>query len=403
MDKIGKEFLKSEEGRKWFIEKTLKAVPKDKNWQQFHTPYDEICEKMISKATKPLEDKNILVLFNVEFLEVLIHKFDIPSKNITFLTDCKLEYEIATKIYRVDANVIENNDINSIQKELKKLKIFDLCFTNPPYLGATHTKIISEVLTICNEIVVVHPAIWLLDNKHIVSSYFTKYREIIKKYSEEAYIFDGNSVFNIVGPCSPFTIFKINKKYNGKIKVNYFDEQHYEVDSIYDITVFGQDWFHIVKPLVEKMKKYDNIWEWNQRGKKINKIPKNKFYFQCRALVPGTAGNDVHNCLIQLNSSHERYIKTYDTLGGRVIIFYFETENEVHNFIEYLKTDFVRFCISIYKIRQDFDNGELKLVPIMDFTKKWTDKDLYKYFSIPQETVDYITNIFPEDLYELRK
>lgn len=287
------------------------------------------------------------------------------------------------------------------------MKKFDLCFSNPPYMGTLDAKIISVILPMCTEIVAVHPAAWLLDNKKLERSYFYKYRNKLKDCFESAYIFDGNSAFNIMGPCSPFVIFKINKNHTGKISINYFDEQHFEVDSIYDVTIYGDSWIPIVQPFVEIMKTHPNIYDHPQRIKKKSLAPTDKYYFQCRSLIPGTAGNDVWDCLIQLNSENERYKVTYDQLENENsknrLKYYFDTELEVDNFINYLKTDFVRFGINIYKINQNLHSGVLRLAPWLDFTQEWTDEKLYERFNIPQETIDYITNFFPDDIYGLRK
>ena len=72
LNKEHKEFLKTEVGRKFHIKTALDVTTKSENWQTFHTPYN-LCEYMISKTD--VLDKIILVLFNIEFLEVLIHKF----------------------------------------------------------------------------------------------------------------------------------------------------------------------------------------------------------------------------------------------------------------------------------------------------------------------------------------
>jgi len=408
LSKEHRNLLRTEIGRKFLIDKTLEAVPKDKNWQNFHTPYD-LCEKMISKTD--VSNKSILVLFNIEFIETLIYKFGVSSKSILFIADCRIESEMAAKIYKVDNIIV--NDIDELQEVLKGMKKFDLCFSNPPYTGSSDVDIIKSILPICTEIIVVHPAAWLLDNKCLKKSYFTKYREEIKNYCESAYIFDGNAAFNITGPCSPFTIFKINKGHNKKISVNYFDEQQFDVDSVYDITVFGNDWISIVKPFFNVINDYlnnnNNIWDWEHRI--IKTIHENKYYCQFRSQEPGSPdksgrymyGKDFYS-IIQKNTLSERYKINYDDidLTDKRIKFWFNTEIERNNFIEYLKTNFVRFCISIFKTNENLHRRELCLIPVMDFAQEWTDEKLYEFFNIPQETIDYITNFFPDDIYGLR-
>lgn len=404
LDESLKWFLKQKIGREFRIEKILEATPKEKNLQSFHTPYD-LCEKMISKTD--VKGKSILVLFNIEFVKVLIEKFGVHSSNITFLADCRLESEMTTKTFHVNNIVVHN--IEDIQEALKNMgKTFDLCFSNPPYgksIEHTHLTILLEILPVCKEIIYIHSASWLMDNKNSSKSVFTKCKEKIKEYYKEADIFDGNKKFKIVGPCCPFVISVLDKNHKlNKSKVNYFGEE-YEADTINDITIFGNNWKRLIKPFVDILLKHPNIWNHPRRISTTlaKKPPKNKFYFQCRSQVPGTSGADVYDCLIQLRSENKRYMVDYNDLTGQSRIkFYFDSETELINFIEFLKTDFVRFCINIYKNNENFHGGELKLVPWMDFTQSWTDEKLYKFFNIPQETIDYITNFFPDDIYGLR-
>jgi len=338
------------------------------------------------------------VLFNVEFLEVLIFEFGVPSINITFLADCRLESEMATKIYRVN-NIVVNN-IKDIHEVLKTMdKHFDLCFSNPPYNKGIYCKIVSHIVPVCTEVIVIHLGAWILDNKNLERSFFTKYKNEIKNVLEEVDIIDGNKIFNIIGACTPYSIIHINKNYSGNIKVNYFDKS-FEVSDIEDITIFTSDWKPKVKPFIDIVKKEQNIWEWNHRIRKNR--PKDKIYVQLRDMVPGTSGNDIWDCLIQLNSNYEKYIIDFECPKRYSTEFWFDSMDEAINFIDYLKTDFVRFCISILKHNQNFYTGELLLVPVVDFSKSWNDEKLYKHFSIPKETIDYITSFIP-DYFNLRK
>ena len=79
-----------------------------------------------------------------------------------------------------------------------------------------------------------------------------------------------------------------------------------------------------------------------------------------------------------------------------------ESEKELNNFISYLKTDFARFCLSVYKNTNTGGYGEMSLIPWMDFAEEWDDKKLYKKFHINKETQAYITNFLP-DYYGIRQ
>ena len=88
--------------------------------------------------------------------------------------------------------------------------------------------------------------------------------------------------------------------------------------------------------------------------------------------------------------------------GGPTPTFEFNTEEKQINFIDYLKTDFARFCLSFLKIGQHLENGEMSIVPWLDFTQKWDDEKLFKYFNINEETQKYIREFLP-DYHGVRK
>ena len=72
------------------------------------------------------------------------------------------------------------------------------------------------------------------------------------------------------------------------------------------------------------------------------------------------------------------------------MFFTFKSEIEGNNFIEYLKTNFVRFCLSILKNNSQLDRGELSMIPWLDFSKRWTDEELIKEFELEDEEVIFI-------------
>ena len=76
--------------------------------------------------------------------------------------------------------------------------------------------------------------------------------------------------------------------------------------------------------------------------------------------------------------------------------FGFDTLDECNNFVSYLKSNFARFCVSIYKTAQTFHGGELEIVPYLDFTQEWTDEKLYKEFNLTQEEINFINTHIPK-------
>ena len=63
------------------------------------------------------------------------------------------------------------------------------------------------------------------------------------------------------------------------------------------------------------------------------------------------------------------------------------------NLISYLKTKFARFCLGIAKTSQHATSKTYRFVPVQDFSKSWTDIDLYAKYNLSQEEIDFIESM----------
>tara|TARA_Y100000768_G_scaffold315361_1_gene250301 strand:+ start:1575 stop:3053 length:1479 start_codon:yes stop_codon:yes gene_type:complete len=79
--------------------------------------------------------------------------------------------------------------------------------------------------------------------------------------------------------------------------------------------------------------------------------------------------------------------ETYLVLGP------LNSKKECDNLISFLNTKFFHFCITIKKNTQHATRNAYELVPLMDFSNPWTDKDLFKYFDIDKKEIDYIDRL----------
>lgn len=77
------------------------------------------------------------------------------------------------------------------------------------------------------------------------------------------------------------------------------------------------------------------------------------------------------------------------------------TEETANNLAFYLKTKFVRFMHSLAKTSQDATSKTWRFVPLQDFSKPWTDEELYKKYNLTDDEIDFIENtIKPMDIGE---
>ena len=69
------------------------------------------------------------------------------------------------------------------------------------------------------------------------------------------------------------------------------------------------------------------------------------------------------------------------------------SKEEAKNLISYIKTRFFRFMISLIKNTQNISRGVYAFVPIQDFSKPWTDEELYKKYDLTKEEIDFIESM----------
>ena len=68
----------------------------------------------------------------------------------------------------------------------------------------------------------------------------------------------------------------------------------------------------------------------------------------------------------------------------------FELESEMLNAYSYIQTKFFHFMLSIKKNTQDASKRVYEGIPMQDFSKPWTDAELYEKYGLTQEEINYI-------------
>ncbi len=71
----------------------------------------------------------------------------------------------------------------------------------------------------------------------------------------------------------------------------------------------------------------------------------------------------------------------------------FEDKNTVKNAYTYTQTKFFHFLLGLAKITQDATNRVYQFVPMQDFSKPWTDEELYAKYNLTQEEIDFIESM----------
>lgn len=70
----------------------------------------------------------------------------------------------------------------------------------------------------------------------------------------------------------------------------------------------------------------------------------------------------------------------------------FATKEETKNCLSYWKTKFFRALVGVVKNTQHCTKDVYQYVPLQDFSKPWTDKELYEKYGLNQKEIDFIEN-----------
>lgn len=69
------------------------------------------------------------------------------------------------------------------------------------------------------------------------------------------------------------------------------------------------------------------------------------------------------------------------------------SEEECENVISYISTKFFRFMVLLKKTTQNAPKGVYSLVPQQDFSKPWTDAELYEKYGLNDEEIAFIESM----------
>jgi hypothetical protein len=271
---------------------------------------------------------------------------------------------------------------------------FDVVIGNPPYNQMIDMLFLQKSYKISDKILYVHPSTWLLDEKGKQKK-FNETKELIKDSLESIELFNGNKIFGVqlFVPCV-FTYVNKMKKTNGIICLDKINNKNITYNSIYDINKFSN--LDIYKSLKEKIQK---ISKDNNLHTRLLNDTGNNFYVnlsQIRGHVDLSSDtimlkSDFYTlCTKDLTPTNSPRIQREKTQAS------FQTIEEANNFINYVKTNFVRFCLSINKNNQNLYCGEMLLIPWLDFSIKWSDDLLNNKFELNENEIDFINRVIPK-------
>lgn len=366
----------------------------------------------------------------------------------TFLGNEKSHSDTLTKIMRNGDYVSEEdgtlnkddfekeflNMIEFIKNDSGKSKI--VAVGNPPYqesdggFGKSAKNIyhyFTEALIkndSIDEFVLVIPARWFVGGKGLKS--FREHMMKTDHLKNLKYFNKANSVFPSVDINGGICFVNYDKTFKGKTK--FADEQHnVSVDfSEFDVISDDPNGLSIIRKV---LKKWDGkfvgeiAWARKAYGISTNYFKNNKSLNEKhKKAVPCLSGGEVRLYIHDKDITKNRdsiplwKVSVPKVAGGSKgkrrstvpankilllepgmvttetynIISTFKTKKAAKNFQDYLKTDFARYMIGLRKITQDVPADRWNWVPFMDTSRKWTDEELFEYFSLSKKEIKHL-------------
>ena len=335
------------------------------------------------KEVEPDMDKRYKHIMNN-----MIYVCDINPKNM-FIYNNLFDPNHSVKMNKYCVSFLDT-EFDTYMKDEWKVEKFDIVVGNPPYTQMIDLDFINKSYSVSDKVLFVHPSTWLLDEKNKQKK-FSKTKDLIKNDLSSIKLFNGNKLFGITlfVPCV-ITYIEKNKKFKKITCVDKINHVELLYDNIYDINKFSDFNYLELKNKV-KSKSTDNLL--NHKN-----LDCGLFYINM---------SQIRGNVILKDSDYSKMLQDdfytlipRDTIVSNTknkhMFFSFNNIDSANNFLIYLKTNFCRFCLSMYKNNSQLDRGELEIIPWLDFNEEWTDEKLYKYFDLTQDEIDFINKHIPK-------
>lgn len=418
------------------------------NWQDQKTPLD-ICEKMVGMV--PNGDLTWVVLFSLEFLEILVDRLGVLSENILFVADCTQESKAAEQMYGVKSCLFTKemyiNDRNKLDKFITMVKerYMKMEFTklavigNPPYQmmnnvntatkrdgGGDGAKPIYHLfIEACIDhlspdyLSMIVPSRWMAGGQGL-----DKFRERMMNDRRMRIIKDFKGTFDVfpsVQIAGGVNYFLWDKEYDGPCDFNGVCRNLNE----YDIIIRDHEAIGIIEKVTRTSNKFvcDLVSSQKPYGIPGNSVPSESgtiCYFKqsigksftnhtisdkrndldkWRVLIPYILHPpDDNKPFMAFNRDRLNIAEPGSVCSESfLVVGRFDSEEEANNFISYFGTKFFRFLLRVRICSLHASRSVYRFVPdLQDYSKPWSDSELYNMFALNSKEIDYIESKIKE-------
>jgi len=440
-----KYILKSSRCREHIIEKFCGAY--DNNWQTVHTPW-WVCNEMCDLIPKDVGHLYI-VMFAIEFVEVLRYRMGISGEDILFVCDTEGESKLAKVFYDVSTLLCSKEQTpDYIMKEVIKPELSKELYMprtdklvvlgNPPYqsMDGGFKASAMPIYHLFIEAIIdsltprylsfIIPSRWMVSGKGL-----NDHRERMMNDKRMKYIshFPGErEVFPSVSIKGGVNYFLWDRDYEGMCTFEVQGTSTERYLNEYDVIIQDNNALAILKKVKNLSSKFINntcfsskpfglrtfYSDWVDTGVpcytqgKIVKYVADESYTDKNGIIgkwkvatskATSEGNINPDKSGAMSIATNFFIIEPNAICTEtyIIVNAFDTKEEAENFIIYMKTKFFRFMLGIRTITQDINTEKFAFVPdIGQYYLPTSDEKLYKMFNLTRQQQNYIESKIKE-------
>lgn len=374
-------------------------ILEQKSLQNVSTPF-ALCLEILSKL-EIMPEKKYLVVSAIEFIVVLIDVFKVPKENIFFLDENRTDGTIGSSVKSLIVRQVFGFGTEQVLSERDVvMKKFDFVVGNPPYLKRGWKSFLELMIRQSNSYV----ACICPDPTANMTDFGASVRELLSKAGIQS-ITECTNAFGGVesGKISYFIcdknaptkpeVFSMGNDVRTRIKekiISYGDSlekaffcrgSQASITCDKQKTAIGENNVPCILSVTNTGMEIVYV-----RQNDFPKRTKNKDKFHGRFLaINRFFGKNPEDPIYEIDDI------TNSLIGYNVIVFKIEKDETLESFRSL-------YCSKLYKwmmhvLRNgtfDITQSNLMLLPRLDLTKVWTDDELYSFFGLDEDEIEYI-------------
>ena len=329
---------------------------------------------------KQAEENNIDITLNTVYYN------DIDTNMASFFKQVNKEYKLG-----IPEENITSEDFLTMEFIMK----FSAGTINPPYEGKarTHQKFFNKLYSLIEDdgvMASLQPATTYFNKKntHLSEPVINEMTNIIKGNTCEVEI-ENPEIFDNAGIQNDLSITYVVKDKN---KTNVVDKITYKDTNVYTDVPLEDISQTVIDPVLYASIKSKYEACCNANGNLEDAISKKTK--DLKAALPKIRGtrptdNDFYTFIPKVEKDFLNYYKAKTSDFGVII----DAERDNDNVYDYLRSYVARFGLALLKFSQNTANKEFALVPLVDFTVKHTDQDLFNMLGLTAQEVDAIKKV----------